>query len=52
MADKDKTEDKAPEKVLGLRGEPVNLPSGRWYAQVDDAGRVRREDGLLVKAKD
>lgn len=40
------------DKVIGLRGEPANLPSGLWRAAVDADGDLVRQDGLLVRVRE
>lgn len=38
-------------QVIGLSGAPVQIPSGRWLAEVDDRGELVRQDGLLVRVR-
>lgn len=48
----DKPVDKPVDKVIGLSGEPVNMPGGRWLAQVDENGNLVEQDGHLVRVRD
>lgn len=45
----DTTADEAPQ-IIGLRGEPIKLPTGRWRAKVGQDGALERLDGYMVKA--
>lgn len=38
--------------VLGLGGDPINTPTGIWYAAVDDRGQLLTDaDGRVVRVR-